>query len=99
MNEFETRAQALRLRYKEERRQMQSACYKHVGHLNTAMGQVTLAEAKEALKAEKQRVKEATRQSMVWHKMCYHQQVEQLKEEMREYYRLHPSNRARRAAV
>lgn len=99
MNEFETRAQALRLRYKAERRQMQTACYRTIGHLNTAIGQVTLAEAKEVLRAEKERVKEATRRSMLWHKVCYQQQMELLNEEMREYYRLHPSNRARRAAV
>lgn len=99
MNEFELRAQALRLRYKGERREIQSACFRTVGHLNTAIGQVTLPEAKEALRAEKERVKEVTRHSMVWHKICYLQQVEILNEEQREYYRQNPSSRSRRSAV
>ena len=99
MNEFEIRAHALRLGYKAERQQMQKAFELHVGHLNTAMGQVTLPEAKEALKAEKERVKEAHRQSMVWHRRCYLQQVDLLNEEKCEQYRLNPSIRALRCAA
>lgn len=100
MNEFEIRANAMRLRYKAERIQIQKACNKHVGHLNTAIGQTTMPEAIEALWAEKERVREATRQSMAWHKQCYMQQVAALREEMLEHYRINPSNRAlRRSAV
>lgn len=100
MNQFEIRANALRLRYKAEREQMQKAFELHVGHMNTAIGQVTLTEGKEALRAEKERVKEAHRQSMEWHKRCYLQKVALLNEDRCEYYRHNPSNRTlRRAAV
>lgn len=99
MNQFEIRANALRLRYKAEREQMQKACEEHVGHLNTAMGQVTLPEAVGALKDERERVKEATRRSIAWSRLRYRQKLELLNDEYRRHLAENPSKRAQRRAA
>ena len=101
MNQFELRANALRLRFKAERVRIQKEAELYIGHLNTAIGQVTLPEAKEALRAEKIRAKQALHQSMACNRLCYRQQLELLEQEQLEHYRLNPSNRElrRRLAI
>ena len=99
MNEFESRINALRLQFKAERMRIQKDANLTIGHLNTAIGQVSTIEAREALRAEKARVYEATRQSMKYNRLCYRQQVELLNEQHREHLRAHPSKRAVRQAM
>jgi len=98
MNEFETRIKALRLQFKAERMQIQKDCNLTIGHLNTAIGQVGTSEAREALRAEKQRVYEAARQSMKYNRLCYRQQLDILTAEYEARRSKTPSrNDARRA--
>lgn len=99
MNEFENRAHALRQRYRAERAQMWKACERHVGHLNIAIGQTSMPEAKEALRDEKKRVREATLQSMAWHKRHYLNQVEALNDQYRLHLEKNPSGRALRRTM
>ncbi|MCM1440064.1 MAG: hypothetical protein NC131_12810 [Roseburia sp.] len=96
MNQFELRANALRLRFKAERVRIQKDAELYIGHLNTAIGQVTLPEAKEALRAEKIRAKQALHRSMECNRLLYREQLGQLDKEMAEHYRLNPSNRTMR---
>lgn len=99
MNQFETQLNALRLQFKAERIQIQKDANLTIGHLNNAIGQVSTVEAREALRAEKARVYEATRQSMKYNRLCYRQQVESLNEQHREYLCAHPSKRAVRRVL
>lgn len=95
MNEFETRINALRLLYKAERIQIQKDCNLTIGHLNTAIGQVGTQEAREALRAEKRRIYEATRQSMKYNRLCFRQQLDLLLDE----YEAHRSKNTSRSAL
>jgi len=98
MNEFETKINALRLQFKAERMQIQKDCNLTTGHLNTAIGQVGTSEAREALRAEKQRVYEATRQSMKYNRLCYRQQLDLLIAECEAHRSKNPSrSEAKRA--
>lgn len=99
MNQFEIELNALRLQFKAERLQIQKDANLTIGHLNTAIGQVSTVEAREALRAEKMQVYEATRQSMKYNRLCYRQQVELLNEQNREYLRTNPSKRSVRRAL
>ena len=63
MNEFEKQMNALRIQFREERVSITKDADRQIGHLNTAIGMVNSSEAREALRAEKQRVYEAMRQS------------------------------------
>lgn len=93
MNEFEKRMNALRIQYKNERKQIQKDAYRTIGHLNNAIGQVSTQEAREALRAEKQRVYEAMRNSHKYNKLCYRQQLETLEEEYSSHLETNPSGR------
>jgi hypothetical protein len=99
MNQFESRINALRLKYKAERIEIQRASNRRIGHLNTAIGQVTSPEAREALWAEKARIKEATRQSMAYNRMQYRQHLEAINDESRAYFTAHPSRSAVRRSL
>lgn len=81
MNEFEKRINALRIQFKEERIQIVKDCNLTVGRLNTAIGMVNSQEAREALRAEKLRVREARDRSLKCNRICYHEQLELLNEE------------------
>lgn len=99
MNEFETKAHALRLQYKAQRIQIQKDCDLAVGHINTDLGRVKTIEAREALWAEKQRIYETTRQSMKYNRLCYRQQLDLLQEESRAHFAANPSRAMVRQAV
>ena len=85
MNEFEKRMNALRRQYRDERVQITRDCNRTIGRLNTAIGQVKSIEARDALRAEKQRVYEAMRTSHRYNRICYMQQLEAIEDE----YSLH----------
>ncbi len=91
MNEFDKQMNALRIQFRNERVSIQKDCNRTIGHLNTAIGQVKTPEAREALRAEKQRVYEATRQSMKYNRLCYHQQLNSLQDQCFKHFERHPS--------
>lgn len=99
MNEFETRINALRLQFKAERIQIQKDSSRTIGHLNTAIGQVSTPEAREALRKEKERVYEATRQSMKLNRLCYRQQLDLLLGEYESHRAENPSRAELRRAM
>jgi len=99
MNEFESRINALRLQFKAERMRIQKDCNLSIGHLNTAIGMVNTPEAREALRAEKQRVYEATRQSMKSNRLCYRQQLDALITEYEAHSSENPSRHEARRAL
>lgn len=82
---------ALRLQFKAERELIQKDANRTIGRLNTAIGQVDTPEAREALRAEKARVYEATRQSMRYNRLCYRQQLELLEDEYNIHLGTNPS--------
>lgn len=86
----------LRLQYKAERIAIQKDSNRTIGHLNTAIGQSKFPEVRDVLRAEKQRVYEATRQSMRWNRLCYLKQLELLQYEYALYLEAHPSKRSMR---
>ena len=59
--------------------------------LNTAIGQVNSPEAREALRAEKERVYESMRRSHELNKTCYLQQLEMLNDQIRIHFEKTPS--------
>lgn len=85
MNEFEKRMNTLRCQFAAERAQISKDCYRTIGRLNTAIGKVNSVEARNALRAEKQRVYEAMRNSHRYNRLCYLQQLEAVEDE----YSLH----------
>lgn len=93
MNTFEKQINALRLRFKAERVQIQKDSNRAIGHLNTAIGQVSSPEARNALRAEKARVYEATREAMKVNRLCYLQQLEALEDQYGRHLQANPSNR------
>lgn len=98
MNIYEKQMNALRQQFKQERISIQRDANRTIGHLNTAIGQVTTAEARQALRDEKARVYEMTRQSMRYNRLCYMQQLELIQQEQAVYLQQHPSKtRLRRA--
>lgn len=86
MNDFDKRMNALRIKYRDEQVRITKDCLRHIGHLNTAIGQVTTIEARDALRAEKHRVYEAQRTSHQYNRLCYMQQIEAIQDECRSYY-------------
>ena len=84
---------ALRLQFKAERKQIQKDANRTIGRLNTAIGQVGTQEAREALRAEKARVYEATRASHRYNRLCYHQQLEMLEDEYSIHLSENPSKK------
>lgn len=93
MNEFEKRMNALRIQFKEERIRIVKDCNLKVGRLNTAIGVVPTQEAREALWAEKLRVREARDRSLECNRLCYQEQLEMLNEEYMASLKKKPSNR------
>ena len=93
MNEFEKRMNALRRQFSAERNQITKDAYRTIGRLNTAIGQVKSVEAREALRAEKQRVYEAMRTSHRYNRICYMQQLEAIEDEARIHLEKNPSKR------
>lgn len=89
MNEFEKRINALRIQFRAERISIQKDANRTIGHLNTAIGKVNSPEAREALRAEKARVYEATRQSMKYNRLCYRQQLDAIEDQ---YFRRRKQN-------
>lgn len=99
MNEFEKRINALRLRFKEERIQIVKDCTRTVGHLNNAIGIVNSEEARDALRAEKLRVRTAKDRAMESNLRCYHEQLELLNEGYLLSLKQQPSKRQLRRTV
>lgn len=93
MNLFEKQINALRLQYKAERVRIQKDANRRIGRLNTAIGRIGIVEAREALRAEKARVYESTREAMKINRLCYRRQLEQVKEEYDRHLQAVPSNR------
>lgn len=96
MNQFDQRINALRIEFRNERISIQKDSNRTIGHINTAIGQTQFPEVREMLRAEKQRVYEATRQSMRYNRLCYLQQLELLQDEYTLYLAAHPSKRSQR---
>lgn len=93
MNLFEKQINALRLQYKAERVRIQKDANRRIGRLNTAIGRIGIVEAREALRAEKARVYEATREAMKVNRLCYLQQLEALEDQYGRHLQANPSNR------
>lgn len=93
MNEFEKQFNALRIQFRNERVSIQKDSNRTIGHLNTAIGQVKTPEAREALRTEKMRVYEATRQSMKYNRLCYRQQLDLIEDQYSQHLERHPSKR------
>lgn len=88
---------ALRLQFKAEQRRISKDANRTIGRLNTAIGQVSTPEAREALRAEKARIYEATRTSHKYNRICYRQQLEMLEDEYNIHLSENPSkNKLRR---
>ena len=99
MNEFEKQINALRIQFRNERMSIQKDADRIIGHLNTAIGQVKTPEAREALRAEKHRVYEATRQAMIDNRRCYRLQLDLLEEQHSRHLERHPSKRRIRSIL
>lgn len=93
MNEFEKRINALRLQFCAERVQITKDYNLSIGHINTAIGQVNSPEARDVLRAEKSRLKEAMREAHRINRECYLDQLEQLNDEYLKHSQTTPSNR------
>lgn len=93
MNEFEKRMNALRRQYRDERVQITKDCKRTIGRLNTAIGKVNSIEARDALRAEKQRVYEAMRTFHRYNRLCYLQQLEAIENEYGLHLEENPSKR------
>ena len=93
MNEFEKQMNALRIQFKAEQRQITRDCYRTISRLNKDLGQVNSQEAREALRAEKERIYESMRRSHELNKTCYLQQLEMLNDQTRIHFDKIPSKR------
>ena len=93
MNEFEKRMNALRRQFSAERNQITKDAYRQIGHINNAISATPFPEAREALRAEKQRVYEAMRTSHRYSRLCYMQQLEALEDEYKLHLERNPSKR------
>lgn len=93
MNESEKKINALRIQFREERVQITKDACRRIGHLNTAIGMVNSTEARDALRAEKERVYEEMRESHRYNRLCYIQQLEAVEDESRMHYKKNPSKR------
>lgn len=82
---------ALRRQFSAERNQISRDAYRTIGRLNTAIGQVNSIEARDALRAEKQRVYEAMRTSHRYNRICYMQQLEAIEDEYNIHLEKNPS--------
>ncbi len=85
MNEFEKQMNALRIQFSKERVSITKDACRRIGHLNNAISKTDFPEVRDALRAEKERVYEAMRQSHRYSRLCYRQQLEALQDQ----YRIH----------
>ncbi|MDE6697649.1 MAG: hypothetical protein K2K25_12285 [Muribaculaceae bacterium] len=99
MNEFEKKINALRIQFRNERVSIQIDANRTIGRLNTAIGQVKTPEAREALREEKHRVYEATRQAMKDNRLCYRLQLDLLEDQHTRHLERHPSKRRIRSIL
>ncbi len=84
---------ALRRQFAAELDQITRDTYRHIGHLNTAISQISFPEVREALRAEKERVYEAMRASHRYNRLCYLQQLEMIEDEYQHHRTKNPSAR------
>lgn len=92
MNQFEKRMNALRLQYKAEQCQITKDARRTIVRLNTAIRMVDSQEAREALRAEKERTYETMRRSHEVNRTCYFQQLELISDEQLRHHKHNPSN-------
>ena len=93
MNEFEKRINALRRQFCAERVQITKDTYRKIGRINIGISKAEFPEIREALWAEKARLKETMRQAHLVNRECYLEQLELLNDEYREHMERFPSNR------
>lgn len=91
MNEFEKRMNALRRQFSAERVSITKDACRRIGHINTDISKAQFPEVRDALRAEKQRVYEAMRQSHRYNRLCYRQQLEALQDRYRIHLDQNPS--------
>lgn len=82
---------ALRRQFSAEQAQISKDCYRTIGRLNTAIGKVDSVEARDAFRAEKQRVYEAMRASHRYNRLCYLQQLESIEDKYNIHLEKNPS--------
>ena len=99
MNEFEKRINELRIRFRNERVQISKDASLKIGHINTAIGQVKSPEAREALRAEKQRLREQLVKDMKDNRFWYMMMREAIEEEYRSHLEKNLSSRQIRRIV
>ncbi len=93
MNEFEERMSALRRQFRAERNQITKDAERAIGHLNTVIGAIAFPEVRDALRAEKGRIKEAMRNAHKNSRDCYMQQLVAIEEEFKQHREKHTSVR------
>lgn len=93
MNEFEERMNALRKQCCAERDQITKDAERAIGHINTVIGSMAFPEVRDALRAEKERIKEAMRNAHKENRARYMQQLEAIEEEIKQHREKHPSTR------
>lgn len=91
MNEFEKQMNALRIQFCKERVSITKDACRRIGHLNNAISKADFPEVRDALRAEKERVYEAMRQSHRYSRLCYGQQLEALQDQYRIHLDQNPS--------
>lgn len=89
----------MRHQYKQERIQIQKDSNLALGHINTAIGMVNSIEAREALRAEKRRIRYMTCCAMKINRECYMQQLELLHDEYNAHLEKTQSKRQLRRMV
>ena len=99
MNEFEKRINELRIQFRNERVQISKDADLKIGHINTAIGQVNSPEAREALRAEKQRLREQLVKDMKDNRFWYMMMREAIEEEYRSHLEKNLSSRQIRRIV
>ena len=99
MNEFEKRINALRIQYRDERVRISKDAYRQIGHINNTISQTPFPEVRDTLRAEKNRLYEAMRNSHKYNRLCYFQQLEAIEDEARLHHEKNPSFRQLRRMV
>lgn len=91
MNEFEKRMNALRRQFRAERVSITKDACRRIGHINTDISKAAFPEVRDALRAEKERIYEAMRQSHRYSRLCYRQQLQALEDEYHRHLERNPS--------
>ena len=91
MNEFEKRMNALRRQFRAERVSITKDACRRIGHINTDISKAAFPEVRDALRAEKERIYEAMRQSHRYSRLCYRRQLEALEDEYHQHLERNPS--------